>query len=254
MACLVDDNTLEISTGDQYSRTTSGFNGDVTFQYTIIENEIVSFQVAVNNVAGGVPNASLKLFRIELDGSYTQIGTASLNQFNNNFNYDSLEGNYLVCITSIFPAVIKINVDFTTYSGVLLQPFIASNGQSSDNSMEEPVSTSCQSDVNFKFLHGEMPDNFTFRSDGIIFGTAGEQDCETGDDEAPSYNWMGTDENGNLNSTGRPYIFTIRAFLEDYPEVFDDRVFQVCVRNNWTYDITDHGDVLIAEYECQDLG
>lgn len=250
MACILDDTTIEIIGNDSISGSTSGFQGTETFKFIMIENEIITFTIALNNISGGLPNATLRLYKINENQTTQQIGTAVLNQFNNTFTYDGLAGEYMVCLQSVFPVNYNIQLDFTTYSGVLLQPFLAYNGSTSEATFKEELSFTCQSDVNFKFLHGELPKNFTFRSDGIIFGEAGEQDCETFDWEAPSFVWVESNSNGDLDSTGRPYTFTLRAFLEDYPEVFDDKVFSICVRNNWSKDISPVQD-LNAEFECQ---
>ncbi len=249
MACLLNNNTIEIIDDTPLFGATTGFNGTATYKFGIIYNEIITFNITLNNIGGGLPSAILKLYKINLDNTIDIVGTASLTGFNNTFTYDAILGDYMVCLQSIHPVNYSIELNFTTYAGVLIQPLIAYNGQEASSAFKQPISSQCQSDVNFEFLHGELPVGFKFRSDGIIFGQAEEQDCESDSNEAPSYTWAETNDDGELESTGRPYEFTLRAFLEDYPEVFDDRVFQLCVRNNWSYDVT-KGDALNTEYEC----
>jgi hypothetical protein len=165
---------------------------------------------------------------------------AFLRQNINIFNHDGTVGDYFFCLESEYPTGIittdyTLEVEFTDYDGVIFTNMMAYSGEYSEAEFYELSDFGCKSATGFELLYGDLPDGFIFYGDGRYFGVPGEQDCESEEDELPSFTWA-EDQDQGRTSTSKEYEVMIRTFLVDYPDIYDDKRFKICVHNNWTKD------------------
>jgi len=256
MACELSENTIALEGNTEYTGNLSGFGDVDTYSFTMTENETITFKINIVNDdgSGTLPNATLKLFRLS-DGD-VGLGTSFLQRQNNIFTYDGIVGDYYFCLENLYACEYTLLVEFTDYNGIIFDRMYCHSGEYSDGDFPEVVIPPCNQRVAYKIVNGVLPidignfpETFTFESSGIIYGTAGEQDCESESFESPSWNWKKYDQSSGLKPTSKKYRIIVRAYFIEYPYVYLDQEVQVCVHNNWDYDEPDILNLQRTEYD-----
>lgn len=247
MACEISVNTIPLEADIVYMGDWNGYGDIDTYSYTMIENETITFTVNINQV-GSLPNATLKLYRIE-GNNIISLGVSYLRNAGNTFIYDGIIGDYFFCLESLYSATYDVSASFTDYTGITFINMIGNTGEYSDSTFPEVIPKPCTNEVAYKLINGTLPTGLKFESSGIISGNAGEQDCDSRSDEAPSWNWKRVDQNdGSFHPTYKEYPFQVRAYLLEYPFVWADKWFKICVHNNWNLDPADILNLSRTEY------
>jgi len=257
MACELNENTIPLDGNTLYEGHLDGFGDVVTYSFDMIENETITFNVNIINDSGSgtLPNATLILFKI-LDGNVINLGTSYLQSQVNVFNYDGVVGDYFFCLENVYSCNYSVLVEFTDYDGIVFTRMYSYSGESMDGEWPIVEIPPCNQEVSYEITNGKLPldisnepEDFTFESSGIIYGVPGEQDCESEDDETPSWNWKRYDSETGIHPLGKEYDFIIRAYFTKYPYVFIEKAFKICVFNNWDYDKPDLINLQRTEYD-----
>jgi len=256
--CILDENTVAISPDTIYEGDLYGFGDSDSFSFTMSENETVTFLIKLINDAdaSSLPRGTLTLFRLDGNNDDIQLGTSHLWVQNNIFTYDGIVGDYYFCLENFYESTYQLEVGFTDYDGVIFPIATALTGEYADGDWPPIEIPKCHEEMGYKIIDGNLPldignlpNEFNFHSAGIITGTPGEQDCESENYEAPSWNWKEYDQSVGMNPTAKEYNFKVRAYFIDHPFVYLDRWFKVCVHNNWDYDEPDILNLQRAEYD-----
>jgi hypothetical protein len=235
MACELNINTISVNDGALYTGVFYPFTQNQNYTYTLTLNETVTFRINLSPIVGP-PNVIMKIYKIVGNG-YDLVGTSYLTQYINViYHYGSI-GDYIFCFETTSETNYELIVEFTEYDGVAFVDLNAFDGDYiEDFNFAPPPPKECKSDLFFKFLGGDLPENFKFDSAGNVYGIPIEQDCENKTkNDKPSFTWFEESENGNI-SIPKEYTFKARAYLKDYPWVWVDGYFKICVFNNWDYD------------------
>ncbi len=254
--CTLNDNTTKISSGVQYTGTLMPFTDpSVSFSYTMVENSTARFNIRLYTV-GTTPSVILKLYEIRENGAVL-VGTAYLKNAYNVFEHEGVVGDYFFCLETVSVETdYEMVVDFADYNGVVFVKMNAYDGEYSEFEFPEPLLPQCKSEVDYKLIDGKLPEGLEMNALGYIWGTIVEQDCVTPDDVPPSFTWF--EDRGEVDverwATTRDYRIVIRAYLREAPYVFHDRVFWICVTNNWDKDRDAfiEQDFEQLEYVCED--
>lgn len=233
MACEINENTVPITALEVYYDEFLGFGDSHSYSYSMSENETVTFYVNIQQQLT-TPNATLRLYRIEHNGDITSLGISYLRSYRNVFEYDGTIGNYFFCLESIYSATYDLTVDFTDYNGVLMPIAEGYTGEEGFLDLgSEPAP--CQLEIGYRMIDGELPKGLEFYTTGNIWGIAQEQDCESREDEVPSWNWKEITE-GFVWPTAKEYFINVQAYFIKYSYVKTNKWFKVCVHNNWDLD------------------
>jgi len=259
MACEFTENTLPLEGNTEYTGHLNGFGDVVTYKFTMTENETLTFNIGLSNDAGAgtLPNGTLKLFRL-ISGDWVSLGTSYLQSQRNVFTYDGVVGDYYFCLENLYACSYELLVEFTDYNGIIFDRMYAYSGEEMDGEWPPIVIPPCSKRIGFSIERGELPidisnppERFTFESSGIIYGTPGEQDCESESWETPSWNWKRFDQEEGIKPTWKQYPIVIRAYFVNYPWVYIEKEYYVCVHNNWDYDPADILNLQRTEYDVE---
>jgi len=256
MACKLTDNTIQLEGNTEYSGHLNGFGDVDTYKFTITENETITFRInIVNTGAGTLPDATLKLFRL-YQGDEISLGTSFLQRQLNVFNYDGVVGDYYFCLENLYNCDYTLLVEFTDYNGIIFDRMYCYSGEEMDGAWPPIVIPPCDLQVAYEIVKGELPlditnkpEKFTFESSGIIYGTPGEQDCESGEFETPSWNWKEYKVETGLHPLSKSYPITVRAYFVYFPYVYVDKELEICVHNNWDFDQPDFENLTKTVYD-----
>lgn len=256
MACELSENTIPLSGNVLYEGHLNGFGDVVTYSFTMIENETITFHINISNDnAGTLPNGTLVLFRL-VAGEPVNLGTSYLQNQVNVFTYDGVVGDYYFCLENLYSADYSVLVEFTDYDGVVFDRMYAHSGEYMSGEWPIVEIPPCNQEVSYEIREGRLPldisnepEDFTFESSGLIYGVPGEQDCESTDLETPSWNWKRYDKDTGLHPIGKDYDIIIRAYFTYYPYVYVEKAFKICVFNNWDYDKPDLINLQRTEYD-----
>lgn len=212
----------------------NAFEGDY-YKFELFENETITFNVAPRPNTSAPINMKLTLYR--KDGlSYINLGTSFITQGINQFIYDGVPNVYYFCLTTDFDIDYTISVEFTNNPWMVLGECIISHGSWIQPFDFARKATACDSPVFYTLLDGGLPVGMSLRANGLVVGIPVEQDCYTCDDTTPSFTWYEEGDDGVRKPTTEDYIFIVRAALLDSPATFSDRIFKICVHNNWSVD------------------
>jgi len=223
-----------------------------SYLFTVVENENITINInfQVNNTT---PYVKLLLYAVEGE-TLVEVGNSFLIEFNNVINYDAQVGEYLLCLENLYPAGLfvtnyDVSLIHTEYDGIILTNILGYCGQLSTFEFAPYIPQPCNSEVQFELLYGDLPKGLTFENNGIIKGIPPEQDCiKYNNDLLPSFTWYDINKNGESQPNGNEYLIMVRISLVDYPDVFDDKEFRICINNNWSAD----KEIIIKQLENSD--
>lgn len=208
------------------------------YRYNLVENETVTYTVRLFPQTPNPINATLQLY--SRNGSvYTLIGISYLTEAINTLVYDGSIGEFYFCIqTTQFDTDYIFTVDFTDYPFIPLVDVECYHGSETRADLEV-TELPCDYVIAYEHVGGFMPPGLSLRSDGVLIGTPTELDCFAEEEMTPSFTL--SEEDGEENnffaySTTRDYIITVRAYFVDNPNVYKDRDFTICIKNNWDKD------------------
>lgn len=237
---IVDENTVftflapnEVYTGDLANQNDVDY-----YRYEMYENETMTFTIRVFPNDLNPITLELTLFRMTGEETAVQVGVSNMNQFYNQFNYDGVPGEYRFCIKSFYDVDYELEVEFTDYPFTLFPSCDAYHGGYQPSWDFAKTASTCDSQVFYQLLSGNLPPGLELQSSGWIHGTPEELDCSLSEDSPPSFTWHEPLEEGGFARVAVTCDFhiVIRAALVESPGTFADRAFQVCVVNNWSYD------------------
>ncbi len=215
----------------------SAFDADY-YKYEMYENETMTFVIRIFPRDVRPIDAELTLYRIT-GGVLQELGTSSLQQPYNTFTYDGTPGNYRFCLTCTTPIDYELSVAFTDYPFTLFPQVDNYYGSYMPPFNFDKPAYQCDSTVYYELISGVLPDGLYISSSGFIFGIPTELDCQTLDDDLPSFTYFEeSPDDGERARISTSYDFPcrIRAALVEDPATFSDRDFIICVRNNWDMD------------------
>lgn len=229
---------IYLAPNQEYSGTIlTAFEADY-YRYEMFENETMTYVIRIFPRDFRPIDAELTLYRFEA-GTLVELGTSFMQQQYNTFTYDGTPGEYRFCIKSSTPIDYTIEVEFTDYPFTLFPEIDNYHGSYVPSfDFATPV-YQCDSTVYYEIVEGVLPDGLYISSSGFIYGVPDELDCQTLEDELPSFTYYEeSPDDGDSARVSSSYDFpvTIRAALVDDPNTNDDRDFIICVRNNWDFD------------------
>lgn len=238
MSCTYNENTtIHISAGIQENGTIIPFDSSPQSYYFLLDtNETVTFHINLSVSGSTTPNVTMRIYEIVGPDTYSLVGTSYLYSQINVFQFEGSVGEYIFCFESFQETTYTLSLDFTEYHGIVLINIDGYDGEVADTTFAPPLPKECKSQVAFKLIDGNVPLNISFSSDGTIEGVPSEQDCQTDDAKPPSFTWFEIDENNTSKAIPNEYPIRVRAYLLDYPFVFVDGFFKICVLNNWDFD------------------
>ena len=208
------------------------------YRYEMYENETMTFVIRIFPQDFRPIDAELTLYRYD-GGTLVELGTSFMQQPYNLFTYDGTPGEYRFCIKSSTPIDYELTVEFTDYPFTLFPEVDNYHGSYMPAFEFDRPSYQCDSTVYYELVEGELPDGLYISSSGFIYGIPTELDCQTLEDDLPSFTFFeSSPDDGEQARISSSYDFpvVIRAALVDDPGTYADRDFIICVRNNWDMD------------------
>lgn len=244
MSCVnkfLEPNTeiIEISPTTDYTGYLSNPYEYFYYTFSLFENELITFNLTVLPDSGFGIDFKLMLYKLDED-QYIEVGISYINEIISELAYDGYIGEYYFCINSRFPCNFTFSVEYTSYPLKFMSIARFYTGYNVPSVEFAPSQTICEKQLYYEIIKGRLPPDLVFKGgNGKIEGIPDEQDCSSTNKEPPSFTWHDKKlnvNNGHATSTSKDWHIVVRAAFVENPENYSDRLFKLCVLNNWDPD------------------